>query len=172
MKLNTHYHLKGRALKTALAVFLAELFAVILGRSSSFYSSIAAVICMMKNHEMTQQKGIERLIGTVVGGLLGWAFLELFIRLPYYKELFYPFMAPFGVLLVIYVLNVMHRQTCCMIGCVVFLSLAVNFNRSLSEIPVYVIDRIFDTTLGIAMASIVSALPLWNPKPEKKEEQV
>ena len=60
MKLNTHYHLKGRALKTALAVFLAELFAVILGRSSSFYSSMAAVICMMKNHEMTQQKGIER----------------------------------------------------------------------------------------------------------------
>lgn len=172
MKLNTHYHLKGRALKTALAVFLAELFAVILGRSSSFYSSIAAVICMMKNHEMTQQKGIERLIGTVVGGLLGWAFLELFIRLPYYKELFYPFMAPFGVLLVIYVLNVLNRQTSCMIGCVVFLSIAVNFNRSLSEIPVYVIDRIFDTTLGIAMASIVSALPLWNPKPEKKEEKV
>ena len=172
MKLNTHYHLKGRALKTALAVFLAELFAVILGRSSSFYSSIAAVICMMKNHEMTQQKGIERLIGTVVGGLLGWAFLELFIRLPYYKELFYPFMAPFGVLLVIYVLNVMNRQTSCMIGCVVFQSIAVNFNRSLSEIPVYVIDRIFDTTLGIAMASIVSALPLCNPKPEKKEEQV
>ena len=170
MKLNTHYHLKGRALKTALAVFLAELFAVILGRSSAFYSSIAAVICMMKNHEMTQQKGIERLIGTVVGGHLGWAFLELFIRLPYYKELFYPFMAPFGVLLVIYVLNVMNRQTSCMIGCVVFLSIAVNFNRSLSEIPVYVIDRIFDTTLGIAMASIVSALPLWNPKHEKKEE--
>ena len=112
------------------------------------------------------------MIGTVVGGLLGWAFLELFIRLPYYKELFYPFMAPFGVLLVIYVLNVMNRQTPCMIGCVVFLSIAVNFNRSLSEIPVYVIDRIFDTTLGIAMASIVSALPLWNPKPEKKEEQV
>lgn len=112
------------------------------------------------------------MIGTVVGGLLGWAFLELFIRLPYYKELFYPFMAPFGVLLVIYVLNVMNRQTPCMIGCVAFLSIAVNFNRSLSEIPVYVIDRIFDTTLGIAMASIVSALPLWNPKPEKKEEQV
>ena len=70
MKLNTHYHLKGRALKTALAVFLAELFAVILGRSSSFYSSIAAVICMMKNHEMTQQKGIERLIGTVLDSIM------------------------------------------------------------------------------------------------------
>ena len=172
MKLNTHYHLKGRALKTALAVFLAELFAVILGRSSSFYSSIAAVICMMKNHEMTQQKGIERLIGTVVGGLLGWAFLELFIRLPYYKELFYPFMAPFGVLLVIYLLNVMNRKTSCMIGCVVFLSIAVNFNRTLDQIPVYVFDRILDTALGIAMASFVTALPLWNPKPEKKEESL
>lgn len=170
MKLNMHYRLKGRALKTGLAVFLTELLAVILGRSSSFYSSIAAVICLMKSHEETQKKGIERLIGTVVGGLTGWIFLEVFIRIPYYKELFYPFMAPFGVLLVIYVLNVLNRQTSCMIGCVVFLSIAVNFNRSLSEIPVYVIDRIFDTTLGIAMASIVSALPLWNPKPEKKEE--
>lgn len=172
MKLNMHYRLKGRALKTGLAVFLTELLAVILGRSSSFYSSIAAVICLMKSHEETQKKGIERLIGTVVGGLTGWIFLEVFIRIPYYKELFYPFMAPFGVLLVIYLLNVMNRKTSCMIGCVVFLSIAVNFNRTLDQIPVYVFDRILDTALGIAMASFVTALPLWNPKPEKKEESL
>ena len=171
MKLNTHYHLKGRALKTGLAVFLTELLAVLLGRSSSFYSSIAAVICLMKSHEETQKKGIERLIGTVVGGLTGWAFLELFIRIPYYKEYFYPFMVPFGVLLVIYVLNVLNRQTSCMIGCVVFLSITVNFNRALADIPIYVFDRILDTALGIAMATFVTALPLWNPKPEQKEEQ-
>lgn len=172
MKLNMHYRLKGRALKTGLAVFLTELLAVILGRSSSFYSSIAAVICLMKSHEETQKKGIERLIGTVVGGLTGWIFLEVFIRIPYYKELFYPFMAPFGVLLVIYMLNVMNRKTSCMIGCVVFLSIAVNFNRTLDQIPVYVFDRVLDTALGIAMASFVTALPLWNPKPEKKEESL
>lgn len=171
MKLNTHYHLKGRALKTALAVFLTELLAVLLGRSSSFYSSIAAVICLMKSHEDTQKKGIERMVGTVVGGILGWVFLEVFIRIPYYKEYLYPFMAPFGVLLVIYLLNVLNRQTSCMIGCVVFLSIAVNFNRTLAEIPVYVVDRILDTALGITMASLVTALPLWNPKPEQKKEK-
>ena len=170
MKLNTHYYLKGRALKTALAVFLTELLAVVLGRKSAFYSSIAAVICLMKTHEDTQKKGIERLIGTVTGGLLGWGFLELFIRIPNYKELFYPFMAPFGVLLVIYVLNVLNRQGSCMIGCVVFLSIAVNFNRTLAEIPWYVFDRILDTALGIAMASFATWLPLWNPKPEEKRK--
>lgn len=172
MKLNTHYHLKGRALKTGLAVFLTELIAVLIGRTNAFYSSIAAVICLMKSHEDTQKKGIERLIGTVVGGLLGWAFLEVFIRIPHYKEYFYPLLAPLGVLLVIYLLNVMNRQTSCMIGCVVFLSIAVNFNRTLQEIPWYVFDRVFDTALGIAMASLVTRLPLWNPKPEKKGEQV
>ena len=170
MKLNLKYQLKGRALKTALAVFLTELAAVLLSRNSAFYSSIAAVICLMKTHEDTQKKGIERLIGTVIGGLLGWGFLELFIRIPYYKEYIYPFMAPFGVLLVIYLLNVLNRQTSCMIGCVVFLSIAVNFNRTLAEIPVYVFDRILDTALGILMASIVTALPIWNEKKENEHE--
>lgn len=169
MKINTHYHLKGRALKTALAVFLTELLAVLIARENAFYSSIAAVICLMKNYEDTKSKGIERLIGTVAGGIIGWAFLEVFIRIPYYKECVYPLMAPFGVLLVIYVLNVINRQSSCMIGCVVFLSIAVNFNRTLSEIPWYVFDRVFDTALGIMMASFVTWLPIWNPKQENEK---
>lgn len=159
MKLNWNYRLKGRAWKTALAVFLTELCSVLLRRSSAFYGSIAAVICLMKTKEETKQKGIARLIGTMLGGGLGWIALEIFVNIPHYKDFVFIFLAPLGILLIIYLLNVLNRQSSCMIGCVVFLSIVVNFNRTLEQIPSYVINRILDTVLGIVMASLVMAIP-------------
>lgn len=159
MKLNWNYRLKGRAWKTALAVFLTELISVLLHRSSAFYGSIAAVICLMKTKEETQQKGIARLIGTILGGGLGWACLEVFVRIPHYRDYVFMFLAPIGILVIIYILNVLNRQSSCMIGCVVFLSIVVNFNRTLEQIPSYVINRVLDTGLGIVVATLVMAIP-------------
>lgn len=157
--MNWDYRLKGRAWKTALAVFLTALFSVLFHRPNAFYGTIAAVICLMKTKEETQKKGIERLIGSIVGGLIGWGALEIFIRIPNYQDFAYMFCAPLGVLFVIYILNVINRQNSCMIGCVVYLSIVVNFNRTLNEIPIYVMDRIFDTGLGILMATIATTIP-------------
>ena len=102
------------------------------------------------------------MIGTIIGGLMGWGFLEVVVRIPNYREFIYAFLAPLGVLAVIYVMNVLCRKTSVMIACVVFLSITVSFNRTLEEIPWYVFDRVLDTAIGIAMATIVTALPLWN----------
>ena len=113
----------------------------------------------MRNREETQKKGIERLLGTTVGGILGWGALEIFVRIPHYQDYLFIFFAPIGVLLIIYILNVFNRQSSCMIGCVVFLSIVVNFNRTLDQIPIYVMDRILDTGLGILMATLVTAIP-------------
>lgn len=159
MKINWNYCLKGRAWKTALAVFLTELCSVLLHRSSAFYGSIAAVICLMKTKEETWEKGIARMIGTVLGGGLGWIALEIFVRIPHYRDYVFIFLAPLGVLVIIYLLNVFNRQSSCMIGCVVFLSIAVNFNRTLEQIPSYVINRVLDTGLGILIATLVMMVP-------------
>lgn len=162
MKLNFKYHLGGRAYKTALAVFLTEIISLLLNRQSAFYGSIAAVICLMRNREETQKKGIERMIGTIVGGMIGWLFLELVVRIPNYRDFAYAFIAPFGVLGVIYVMNVLGRKTSVMIASVVFLSITVSFNRTLDQIPWYVLDRVLDTGIGVMMATLTTALPLWN----------
>lgn len=158
MKLNWNYRLGGRAYKTAAAVLITSLISLLLKRSA-FYGCIASVICMQKSVEETQVKGRQRLEGTAVGGIMGWIFLEAAIRIPHYQDFVFAMLAPIGVLVVIYVLNVLNKCPSVMIGCVVFLSIVVSFNRTLAEIPWYVINRVLDTALGIGVAAIINWMP-------------
>lgn len=160
MKLNWKYRLGGRAYKTALAVFLTAVFSLVFHRNSSFYGCIAAVICMQRSKEETQKQGRQRLEGTLAGGVLGWGFLEIAVRIPHYQDYIFALIAPLGVLLVIYLMNVLNRLPSITIGCVVFLSIVVNFNRTLQQIPWYVFDRVLDTAIGIAMATLVNWIPM------------
>ena len=57
MKMNSHYRLGMRAIKSAIAVFLCALIGYISGTDNSFYSSIAAVICVQQSYDKTLKKG-------------------------------------------------------------------------------------------------------------------
>ena len=60
-----------RNIKTAFSVFICIALFNLFKRDNAFYACIAAVICMKDTYENSLSIGINRLLGTFLGGLLG-----------------------------------------------------------------------------------------------------
>src|SRR5699024_5419065 len=67
-----HIHVGMRIIKTALAVFICGLIGWLRGEMT-FFSMIAAVICIQKSTEATIKNSFNRVVGTAVGGAFGVA---------------------------------------------------------------------------------------------------
>ena len=109
------YKIGFRAVKTTVAVAICILLAALFGRQDKFYASIAAIICMRKTSTETSSAGIQRIVGTVVGGAVGLVVL-LITRFSPCEEVINLFLCPVCVLFVIYLCNVVGRKSSVEIG--------------------------------------------------------
>ena len=164
------YKLGLRAIKTAIAVFLCLLISFLLNRSDQLFSSIAAIICMQKTYGKSIEEGLHRLIGTVLGGIIGYLII-LFIQLPDYQGILNVFVSPICILLVIYICNVIKKTDSVVIGCIVVLSVITPMDLSVSDKLVYVVDRVLDTSMGIIIAMLVNRFVLPNHNKKIQENR-
>lgn len=153
--LNLHYTLGLRAFKTALAVFLCLLVDILFHGQNAFYSAIAAIICMQPTPEKSKTVGINRFIGTLIGGICGYIILRLSDYIPWY-EYTYLLIIPLCMLINIYICNVFNKPDSVAICCVVYLSVVTDFARTIASTEWYVIDRVMETTIGIIIAVLVN----------------
>ena len=68
-----------RMVKTAVAVFICLLITFIRPESVPIYSTITAVLCMQPYLSNTKEIAINRIVGTLIGGLAGMLVL-MFMR--------------------------------------------------------------------------------------------
>lgn len=176
-----HRHWVGmRIIKTVVAVFLCGLLAF-LRDASGFYSMIAAVVCIQNSAGKTIESSINRMIGTLIGGVVGVLVVYsldtlgvLYIALLRYAVL--------SVMLIpiIKLCLAIKKPGCAAMACIVFLCVTVN--HSIGDTPaIYSIDRLFETLVGVALACGIDILLPYQPmpqpaqaegvQPEPKEEQ-
>jgi len=157
--MDQNYKLGLRAFKSAICVFLCLLIAIIFNRPQPLLASIAAIICMQPTYDETFKTGLHRLVGTSVGGVTGLLVLMLVRLIPYKEYLQYVnlIVAPLCILAVIYICNVIEHKSSVAIGCIVVLSVLVEWSDSAySNTFMYVINRVLDTSIGIVIAMIVN----------------
>lgn len=152
MILNMEYKIGLRAVKTAIAVFFCAIISTIFKREDVFCSSIAAIICMEQTCEKTITTGINRFIGTLIGGIVGYIALELSEYMLFY-EWMRIFVLPFCILLVIYICNTVNRKASVSIGCIVVLVIVSRFGDGMENTFMYVVYRVMDTIVGILIAT-------------------
>lgn len=143
----------ARIIKTAIAVALCTILGRFLTDNSGFFAAIAAIITMQETFSTSFKKGKERVFGTTAGALIGYLF-----------ALISPdsiLLISIGIVLTIYICNLLKWQGSIVIACVVFISIMTS--HSVDPLP-YSINRIIDTTAGIAIALAVNYLILL-PKP-------
>ena len=70
----------ARIQKTALSVFICMIIPHLLNMEYPFYACIAAVICLKDSHENTVKMGVNRMIGTLIGGCAGILSTFLFLK--------------------------------------------------------------------------------------------
>jgi uncharacterized membrane protein YgaE (UPF0421/DUF939 family) len=139
------------AVRAAAAASMAVVVARILGFQSPLYAVISAVFVMDLSPAQTRQLAVPRLGGTLLGAVMG-AVLSQFLRPG-------PFAAGFGVLLAMLTCGVLRLQDAARIaGYVCGVIVLTHSDRPWS----HAFDRLIETTLGIAMAVLVSFVPKLN----------
>lgn len=136
-----------RNLKTAIAVFICIIITRVLNIADSpFYACIAAVICMQSSVFQTFKAGKNRMIGTFIGAFLGFLF-----------ALINPgnaLLTAVGIIVVIYICDLMKYNKSVSIACIVFIAIMVNLK---DQTPFYYsIYRLIETLIGIIIALLVN----------------
>ena len=166
MKLTNLPPIGMRNIKTALSVFVCVVvFVFICPDFNPLFASIAAVIAMGPSIEDSVETGWNRILGTLVGGIVG--FLGIFIcnLIPFAQ--IYMILVPIGVVGIIYLFNHTHRSGAIVIGCVMYISVMITYPQQLGSYLIAVI-RLLETGFGIIVAVLINGLIKVPEKPNEK----
>lgn len=160
MKLNIH-KVGFRNIKTALAVMICMLIFQAIGRENPFYACIAAVICMKDTVSSSFTMGKNRLIGTLIGALTGLILIYLVLHFKFLYNII-PVVTALGIVMAIYVCNMLYKPGSVVISCIVVIGIMVNHVGP--ESYTYAIGRSIDTAVGILVAILLNKY--FNPPTE------
>lgn len=150
-------HVGMRIIKTVLAVFVCGVLAWA-REKSGFYSMIAAVVCVQNSAGKTIESSINRMTGTLIGGVAGVAVVYLLdvVGILYIELARYAVLALMLIPIIELCLLIKKPGSAAM-ACIVFLCVTVN--HSVGDTPViYSIERLFETLIGVTLACGVDIL--------------
>ncbi len=135
-----------RNVKTALAVFICILISRLLRLEYPFYAAIAAIISMESSIAASLRAGKNRMLGTGVGAVIG---LLCALNRPGNAIL-----CGVGIVIVIYLCNLLGWSKAVSIAGVVFLAIMLNLGDKSPFL--YSFNRLLDTFIGITVAVVVN----------------
>lgn len=155
------YKIGMRNIKTAVAVGLCLLTFQLIGLGSGYIglgkaingiqAALAATICMKSSLQNTLRTGIDRTIGTVFGSVMGVLFLLIVGFIP---DAVFVLLITAGVVVIIYLCNVLKLQASVPISIVVYLIILID-HKDISPV-VYGLTRLAETVFGIFVAYLVN----------------
>ena len=150
-----HFHIGMRIIKTVIAVFVCAIIGWLRGEMT-FFSMIAAVLCMQKSAEKTLSTSFNRVMGTAVGGAYGVIvlFLETQFNLQRVPPLFYLVVSLMLIPVILTTIGI-KKPSVAGFACVVFLSTTV-YHVGDADPYTYALNRMLDTVIGIVVALIVN----------------
>ena len=156
-----------RNIKTAISVTLCMVIFHIINRDNAFFACIAAVFCMKDTVSSSISMGKNRIIGTLIGGLIGIFLIYLSSIFPFLYNIS-SIMTGIGVSLSIYICTTLKKPESVIVSCIVIIGIMINYASQINSY-VYAINRTIDTALGIVIAIAVNKYI--NPPEEKHEKK-
>ena len=136
-----------RTIKTALVVAIVLFASMLLDLKFPYYAAIAAIICTQNTIHGSFKVSKDRILGTLVGSVMGVVFVYIFS--------YNPWTSGVGVLILLYILDVIKLQDAFRVSCIVYLATFVPGHGPAIE---YGIDRSLATIIGILIALAVNLL--------------
>ncbi|WP_017812026.1 FUSC family protein [Paenibacillus shenyangensis] len=150
-----------RNLKTALAVLICLIISQLLHLEYPFYAVIATIIAMENSVTNSYTVGKNRMMGTIVGAFCGLIFALI--------DPHNAILAALGIIMVIYICNLLGWNKSVSIASIVFLAIMLNLRPGESPL-LYGTHRVMDTLIGIGVAVLVNYL-VYPPNHERGLEQ-
>ena len=148
-------HIGMRIIKTVIAVFLCGLFAHIRG-TSALYSMFAALFCVQKSAGQTIESSVNRMLGTLIGGVVGVLTVHIMdaLNVLHIDLLRYLLMALLLIPIIEFCLAI-KRPDCAGMACMVVMCLVVDPGN---KPAIDSIERLFETLVGVALACGIDLL--------------
>ncbi|HBA03590.1 MULTISPECIES: aromatic acid exporter family protein [unclassified Clostridium] len=148
--LNSIYKFKKyigmRNIKTALAAVISVIVAELFHLQSPFFVVTGALISMETTVKKGINAGIARVLGTIMGGIIG-----IITVLIDPGNIFLLFL---GMVLLITLLNILKWQDSISMACVVFCVIMITMTSE--NIVLYAFQRTVDTIVGIVISIIIN----------------
>ncbi|MEG1459435.1 MAG: aromatic acid exporter family protein [Acetivibrio sp.] len=141
-----------RNIKTAISATLCAIIYLIIGRNPTF-ACIGAVFGMDNSLPSSLKTGGNRLMGTVIGGLIGMGLFALLSRLPFPK-ISLLILLFLGIVILIYISQLLKFSGAIQAGAVVFY--IVMLNTPEDRYIGYALNRILDTGVGVTISLIIN----------------
>ena len=139
------YKIGMRTIKTGISVSLSMFIASLFNLKSPIFVGIGAIMAMQSSVSESFISGKNRIIGTIVGAIVGLFFSYLLPQNYIFLGL--------GVIIVIYIHNLMNWKQSLTLSAIVFI--AIFLNQESARIP-YATNRLFDTFIGISVSMLVN----------------
>ncbi|MGI5848792.1 MAG: GNAT family N-acetyltransferase [Christensenellales bacterium] len=152
--MNSRFKIGMRNIKTAVAVGICLLVFQLINVGSDIngvQAAVAATICMKSSLQNTIKTGLDRVVGTVIGSVMGVLFLMLHNEIP---STLTALLATLGVVMIIYLCNVLRLWASASISVVVYLIILIGKHDI--EPVYYGLARLGETVFGIFVAFIVN----------------
>jgi uncharacterized membrane protein YgaE (UPF0421/DUF939 family) len=135
-----------RNIKTGIAVLISIAISRVLKSEYPFFAAVAAIVAMQSSVEGSLKAGKNRMLGTFVGAIVGYVFALI--------DPGNVILCSVGIMMVIYLCNILNWKDAVSIGGIVFLAIMLNLDGGS---PLYYsLNRIQDTFIGIAVALIIN----------------
>ena len=148
------YHIGLRTVKTALAVALALLVAVLRGSPSPIFAAIGAIVAMSRTLSDAVRACLTQIAGILCGTVIGCLMLTL---LPGLFPTFAPLMAGLAVVIVIACCNALRLDFAVSLSCIVVVSICL-MTPGGNDHWLYGANRFLDTSIGLVTALAVNIL--------------
>lgn len=135
-----------RTVKTAFAVFLTILISQILNLKSPFFAGIAAVTAMQTSVSESFHVGRDRMRGTILGAIIALLFSLVAPENPLFIGI--------GIMIIIYICNLLQLKKSTQLSTIVFLSIILNYEEG-SRIG-YALYRTLDTLIGLIIGTLIN----------------
>lgn len=161
-----------RMIKSAVAVFICFLIHVLVkAENDPFQSVVVAILCMQTQVEDTRKVAWNRIIGTLVGALVGSVVLIVESNLiPQNWVLVRYALIAFSIIPTIYITLLLKRPTAAYLACVVLMSVTIIYNTdtSITGLFLFAYNRVLETVVGILVSLCVNIIHL----PRKRQKDI
>lgn len=142
-----------RIIKTTLAVFICiALFDIIGYTEVSINASIATVLTVRQSMEETSQYGFDRVLGTILGGIV--SFIVLWLPL---ENIYQPLVLSLAMMFSLMIAKWFHlRGPVYSMSAVVLLVTLLSHGSSNADALQYVTARVIESIVGIVIALLVN----------------
>lgn len=135
-----------RTIKTGLGVTLCALIGPFLVQNPNS-TAVACLLSMQDTVSGSLSTGLNRIQGTIFGGIIGFITLSMFPGNPLFCGL--------GVIFTIYACNLLNINKSISIACITFLGIQMGFTDSTPAI-LYSLNRVLDTSVGVIIAIAIN----------------